>query len=78
MDPALIVIWVYGLWCMPAWLMCMWLPADDVIYILFLFAVDAIQALKTYIGTLPTEYKYFSHELQQVYQLTNNNLYIYW
>ena len=33
--------------------------ADDLISILFLFAVDAIYALTTYIGTLPTEYKYF-------------------
>ena len=54
------VTWVYGLWCMPAWLMSMWLPADDMISILlFLFAVDAIHALTTYIGTLPTECKYF-------------------
>ena len=50
---------VYGLWCIPAYLMSMWPPADDVISILFLFAVDAIHALTTYIGTLPTEYKYF-------------------
>ena len=53
------VTWVYGLWCMPAWLMSMWLPADDVISILFSFAADAIHALTTYIGTLPTECKYF-------------------
>ena len=46
-------------WCMQAWLMAMWLPADDMISVLFLFAVDAIHALTTYIGTLPTEYKDF-------------------
>ena len=32
---------------------------DDVISILFLFAVDAIHASTTNIGTLPREYKYF-------------------
>ena len=51
------VTWVYGLRCMPAWLMSMWPPADDVISILFisiLFAADAIHALTTYIGTLQT------------------------
>ena len=53
------VIWVHGLWCMPAWLMSMWQLADDVISILVLFAADAIHALTTYIGTLPTEYKFF-------------------